>query len=127
MFPIFFSSRELVPSQREYLRHHPWIESFLPTLLVALLAVLIPLVLLVIAKIQPFLPFTTRYDSLSQVPSCEHSRLFLRRHSCSPICSPVFVITKSTKLLLIVSPLLDPFMISAMFCSRVHDCHGWRF
>lgn len=54
MFPIFFSSRELILSQREYLRHHPWqsevIESFLPTLLVALLAVLIPLVLLVIAK-----------------------------------------------------------------------------
>jgi len=54
VFPIFFSSRELILSQREYLRHHPWqseaIESFLPTLLVALLAVLIPLVLLVIAK-----------------------------------------------------------------------------
>ena len=69
--------------------------------------------------------FPSRQDY--HIPSCERSRLFLRRHSCSPICSPVFAITKPTKLLLIVSPLLDHFMISATFCSRVHDCHAWRF
>ncbi|KAF5360772.1 hypothetical protein D9756_004691 [Leucocoprinus leucothites] len=42
------------PSLKRYLDHHPWqsevIESFLPTLLVALLALLIPLILLLIAK-----------------------------------------------------------------------------
>ena len=75
-------------------------------------------------QLQPF-PSWQDYDSLLQVPSCERSRLFLRL-SCSPVCSPVFAITKSTKLLLIVSPLLD-LMISATFCSRAHDCHAWRF
>ncbi|KAF5338900.1 hypothetical protein D9611_008816 [Ephemerocybe angulata] len=42
------------PSLKHYLDHHPWqsevIQSFLPTLLVALLALLIPLILLLIAK-----------------------------------------------------------------------------
>ncbi|KAJ3566033.1 hypothetical protein NP233_g7257 [Leucocoprinus birnbaumii] len=42
------------PSLKRYLDHHPWqsevIQSFLPTLLVALLALLIPLILLLIAK-----------------------------------------------------------------------------
>ncbi|KXN88289.1 hypothetical protein AN958_07748 [Leucoagaricus sp. SymC.cos] len=42
------------PSLQNYLDHHPWesevIQSFLPTLLVALLALLIPLILFLIAK-----------------------------------------------------------------------------
>ena len=51
---FFFASAYLTPTQKAYLDKHPWeeevIQSFLPTILVALLALLIPLLLLLIAK-----------------------------------------------------------------------------
>lgn len=50
----YYTHTLIFPSQKHYLDGHPWesevIQSFLPTFLIALLALLIPLLLLLIAK-----------------------------------------------------------------------------